>query len=153
MTTIELPLIGAGGEPVDLARTLNSHGFADLAPMALDEAALLLECTIRVPGGAPRRVRIGRGSRGKAQVEVLGRRPAARALEAVRTTSRHVLRLDQDLSAFYDQAREDPDLAWAVTGAGRMIQSPKVFEDVIKTVCTTNCTWSATVRMVNALVA
>jgi N-glycosylase/DNA lyase len=28
-----------------------------------------------------------------------------------------------------------------------------VFEDVIKTVCTTNCTWSATVRMVNALVA
>ena len=153
MTTIELPLIGAGGEPVDLARTLNSHGFADLAPMALDEAALLLECTIRVPGGAPRRVRIGRGSRGNARVEVLGRRPGARGLEAVRTTARHVLRLDQDLSAFYDQAREDPDLAWAVTGAGRMIQSPTVFEDVIKTVCTTNCTWSATVRMVNALVS
>ena len=153
MTAIELPLIGAGGEPVDLARTLNSHGFADLAPMALDEAALLLECTIRVPGGAPRRVRIGQGSQGNARVEVLGRRPGARALEAIRTTSRHVLRLDQDLSAFYDQARQDPDLAWAVTGAGRMIQSPTVFEDVIKTVCTTNCTWSATVRMVNALVA
>ncbi len=64
-----------------------------------------------------------------------------------------MLRLDQDLSAFYDQAREDPDLAWAATGAGRMIQSPTVFEDVIKTVCTTNCTWSATVRMVNALVS
>ena len=64
-----------------------------------------------------------------------------------------MLRLDQDLSTFYDQARDDPDLAWAVTGAGRMIQSPTVFEDVIKTVCTTNCTWSATVRMVNALVS
>ena len=64
-----------------------------------------------------------------------------------------MLRLDHDLSAFYDQAREDPDLAWAATGAGRMIQSPTVFEDVIKTVCTTNCTWSATVRMVNALVS
>ena len=153
MTTIELPLVGAGGEPVDLARTLNSHGFADLAPMALDEAALLLECTIRVPGGSPRRVRIGQGSPGNARVEVLGRRPGARALDAVRATSRHVLRLDQDLSAFYDQAREDPDLAWAATGAGRMIQSPTVFEDVIKTVCTTNCTWSATVRMVNALVS
>ena len=45
-------MVGAGGEPVDLARTLNSHGFVDLAPMALDEAALLLECTIRVPGGS-----------------------------------------------------------------------------------------------------
>ena len=153
MTTIELPLVGARGEPVDLARTLNSHGFADLAPMALDEAALLLECTIRVPGGSPRRVRIGKGSPGNAQVEVLGRKPGARALEAIRTTSRHVLRLDQDLSAFYERARQDPDLSWAVTGAGRMIQSPTVFEDVIKTVCTTNCTWSATVRMVTALVS
>jgi 3-methyladenine DNA glycosylase/8-oxoguanine DNA glycosylase len=153
VTTIELPLVGGGGEPVDLARTLNSHGFADLSPTALDEQALVLGCTVRVPGGSPRRVRIGAGSAGKARVEVLGRRPGARAIEAVRTTSRHVLRLDQDLSGFYDQAREDPDLAWAATGAGRMIQSPTVFEDVIKTVCTTNCAWSATVRMVNALVS
>ena len=34
-----------------------------------------------------------------------------------------------------------------------MMQSPTVFEDVVKTVCTTNCTWSATVRMVDALVS
>lgn len=33
-----------------------------------------------------------------------------------------------------------------------MLRSPSVFEDVVKTVCTTNCTWSATVRMVTALV-
>jgi N-glycosylase/DNA lyase len=33
-----------------------------------------------------------------------------------------------------------------------MIRSPTVFEDVVKTVCTTNCTWSSTVRMVTALV-
>ena len=33
-----------------------------------------------------------------------------------------------------------------------MLRSPTVFEDVVKTVCTTNCAWSATVRMVNALV-
>ena len=37
-------------------------------------------------------------------------------------------------------------------GAGRMIRSPTVFEEVVKTVCTTNCTWSATERMVAALV-
>ncbi len=34
-----------------------------------------------------------------------------------------------------------------------MIQSPTVFEDVVKTICTTNCTWSATERMVGTLVA
>ncbi len=33
-----------------------------------------------------------------------------------------------------------------------MIRSPTVFEEVVKTICTTNCAWSATVRMVSALV-
>ena len=33
-----------------------------------------------------------------------------------------------------------------------MLRSPTVFEDVVKTICTTNCAWSATVRMVNAIV-
>jgi 3-methyladenine DNA glycosylase/8-oxoguanine DNA glycosylase len=56
---------------------------------------------------------------------------AERALAAVR----HVLRLDADLSGFYALAAEDPDLAWTVSGAGRMIRSPTVFEDVVKTIC------------------
>lgn len=63
-----------------------------------------------------------------------------------------MLRLDEDLSGFYALAKADPDLAWATRGAGRMLRSPTVFEDVVKTLCTTNCTWSATVRMVGALV-
>jgi N-glycosylase/DNA lyase len=33
-----------------------------------------------------------------------------------------------------------------------MLRSPTVFEDLVKTICTTNCTWSATQRMVGALV-
>lgn len=48
--------------------------------------------------------------------------------------ARHMLRLDADLSGFYEAAREDPDLAWACAGAGRMLRSPTVFEEVIKTV-------------------
>ena len=65
---------------------------------------------------------------------------------------RRMLRLDDDLSVFYARAAEDPELAWAAAGAGRMLRSPTVFEDVVKTICTTNCTWAATVRMVTALV-
>ena len=64
---------------------------------------------------------------------------------------RRVLRLDQDLSGFYAKVAADPELAWASAGAGRMLQSPSVFEDVVKTVCTTNCAWSATLRMTGAL--
>jgi 3-methyladenine DNA glycosylase/8-oxoguanine DNA glycosylase len=160
---LRLPLTGPAGEPVDLTRTLNSHGFADLAPMHLDEAAGTLALTVRVPRGRPRRGVVGPGPGGgqgrgqgrarAASVEILGPGvPGERAQAATLDAVRHVLRMDQDLSGFYADCLADPDLAWAATGAGRMLRSPTVFEDVVKTICTTNCAWSATVRMVNALV-
>ncbi len=149
--SMTLPLRGPTGEPVDLARTVNSHGFADLAPSSVDEEATLA-VTIRVPGGRPRRVLIRPGKAGSARVDVLGPVPGTRVRAAALRGAAHVLRLDQDLSGFYALARDDPDLAWVTSGAGRMLRSPTVFEDVVKTVCTTNCAWSATVRMVNALV-
>ena len=39
-----------------------------------------------------------------------------------------------------------------LNGAGRMMRAQTTFEDVVKTICTTNCAWSGTVRMVNGLV-
>ncbi len=147
-----LAMVGAGGEPVDLARTLNSHGFAELAPAKLDEVATELEISLRVQGGRPRRVRIGPGPRGRASVTILGSAPGPRIRASVLAGARHVLRLDQDLSDFYAIAADDPEMAWVTRGAGRMLRSPTTFEDVVKTVCTTNCAWGATVRMVDALV-
>jgi 3-methyladenine DNA glycosylase/8-oxoguanine DNA glycosylase len=152
MTSVRLALRTPGGEPVDLWRTLISHGFAGLAPTALDEEARTLSLTVRMPRGRPRRIRISEGGPEHARFDVLGPKPGPGVLRAARDAAAHVLRLDQDLSPFYLQAREDPDLAWAVAGAGRMLRSPTVFEDVVKTICTTNCAWGATVRMVNALV-
>ena len=153
-TSLQLPLVGAGGETVDLARTLNSHGFAELAPSSLDEEATTLHVTVRVPGARPRRIGIGPGdSTTAARIEVLGPAAGPRVRQAALEGAAHVLRLDHDLSGFYERIGADPDLAWAATGAGRMLRSPTVFEDVVKTICTTNCAWGATVRMVNALVS
>jgi 3-methyladenine DNA glycosylase/8-oxoguanine DNA glycosylase len=152
MTAIDLDLTTPGGEPVDLWRTLISHGFAGLAPTVLDEEARTLALTVRVPRGRPRRVRIAEAGPARARVDVLGPRPGPAVVAAVLDGVAHVLRLDQDLSDFYRRVHDDPDLAWAVAGAGRMLRSPTVFEDVVKTICTTNCAWGATVRMVNALV-
>ena len=153
-TSLRLALAGPRGEPVDLARTLNSHGFADLAPSLLDETSLTLSVTVRVTGARPRRIRIGPGSSGSAaRVDVLGPAAGPRVRAAALAGAAHVLRLDHDLSAFYELIADDPDLAWARRGAGRMLRSPTVFEDVVKTICTTNCAWRATVRMVNALVS
>jgi N-glycosylase/DNA lyase len=153
MTSRELALVGAGGEPVDLVRTLNSHGFVDLPPMRPDPDYRAVELTLRPRRGRPRRVRVEAGGPGSARVTVLGRAPSDAVTDDLVATVRHVLRLDADLSPFYATAAGDPDLAWVTSGAGRMVQSPTVFEDVVKTICTTNCAWSATVRMVNAIVA
>jgi 3-methyladenine DNA glycosylase/8-oxoguanine DNA glycosylase len=141
----ELELRGAGGEPVDLLRTITSHGVADLPPNDIDLEGETLTTSLALPRGAAT-VRISAGRRGYAQVEGTG--PSAGGLDAVR----HMLRLDADLSAFYAVAASDPDLSWAAAGAGRLLRSPTVFEDVVKTICTTNCAWSATVRMTTALV-
>ena len=152
MAETELRLIGAGGEPIDLWRTIASHGLASLPPHRIDETARTFETTLAVRNGRARTVRVTAGRKGRARLEVLGRRPSRADLELLVAQVRHMLRLDEDLSLFYGVVAADPDLAWAAAGAGRMLRSPTVFEDVVKTICTTNCAWSGTVRMVTALV-
>jgi len=141
----ELELKGPGGEPVDLVRTLTSHGVADLPPNDIDLDAGTLVTTLALPRG-PATLRVSPGRKGFARVEGTG--PRTGAVNAVR----HMLRLDADLSGFYAVAAADDELSWAAAGAGRLLRSPTVFEDVVKTICTTNCAWSGTVRMTTALV-
>jgi 3-methyladenine DNA glycosylase/8-oxoguanine DNA glycosylase len=148
---LELELVGAGGEPVDFRRTLASHGVADLLPNRLDEEAWTFQTTLAVHDRA-RTLVVSQGRPGYARIELLDPRTPERERPSLVATVRHMLRLDEDLSRFYALVAEDGDLAWAAAGAGRMIRSPTVFEDVVKTVCTTNCAWSGTVRMVTALV-
>lgn len=150
---LEIPLRGPAGEPVDLPRTLSSHGLASLPPMLLDAERTTLEVTVPLEGRRARTVVVRGGQRGHASVVVRGRTPAATETAALHDAVRRVLHLDLDLSPFYAMVADDPDLAWAASGAGRMIRSPTVFEDVVKTVCTTNCSWALTTRMITALVA
>lgn len=91
-------------------------------------------------------------SDGKLEIEVVGGRLSARADEQLRATVAHMFRLDEDLSGFYAIVREDPELDWCALGAGRMLRAPTVFEDVVKTICTTNTAWSGTRKMTKALV-
>jgi len=98
-------------------------------------------------------MRVTAHSNTAALLEVFGDLRPAEAAEVVQTVCR-MLRLEEDLSGFYLRAEHDPDLSWAADeDAGRILRSASAFEDVIKTICTTNCTWSATERMVEALVS
>jgi len=146
----EIPLAGAGGEPVDFVRTIVSHGVAELPPNRLDFAARALETTLPVAGGA-RTVRLTDAD-GKLRVDVVAGSAGARASSALAKTVAHMFRLDEDLSAFYSAVREDAELAWSAQGAGRMLRAPTVFEDVVKTISTTNTSWSGTRKMTHALV-
>ena len=151
-----LPLRGAGGEPVDIRRTLGSHGVAGLPPAVLAEDFTSMTVTIAAPGQA-RTVHVAPAEPEEPPAVAVtiadsGPAPDAAAAAALTASVRRMLCLDDDLSAFYRRAADDPGLSWACAGAGRMLRSPTVFEDVVKTVCTTNCTWSATERMVGALV-
>ena len=152
MKAFDIRLRGAGGEPVDLTRTITSHGLASLPPLEIDEGAGTLTTTVSVPGGRPRTVRVSPGSDGQARVEVMGPPPGRRGAQALAATIRHVLHMDEDLSGFYALAAEDRELAWVTRGAGRMIRSPTVFEEVVRIVCTTNCSWALTTKMITTLV-
>ena len=164
----ELALIelrGAGGEPVDLRRTLGSHGVAELPPMAVDSDRRGATVTLATPAG-PRTVRLQAARAGATRAGAAGDPapllavtvddgappPGAAGAAAIAATVGRMFCLGDDLSDFYAAVAADPDLAWAARGAGRLLRSPSVFEDVVKTVCTTNCSWSATERMVGALV-
>lgn len=149
---VELPLVGGGGEPVDLWRTIISHGLASLPPMRVDEERRTFEITLPLDGRRPRTLLLEAGSSGNVRVTAAGPAPRDREAAAIVRAVRHLLQLDADLSAFYERAAADADLAWAAAGAGHMIRSPTVFEEVVKTICTTNCAWSATERMVGAIV-
>src|SRR5215218_4735920 len=150
---ITLPLTGLGGEPVDFRRTIAGHGVTSLAPMTVDETAWTLSVTLALPNRPPRTATVASERPGVVDV-TLSDPPADQSeTAAVAAAVRHILRLDQNLSPFYAVAAATEELRWVTHGAGRMTRCQTVFEDVVKTICTTNCTWSATVRMVQGLVA
>jgi 3-methyladenine DNA glycosylase/8-oxoguanine DNA glycosylase len=63
-----------------------------------------------------------------------------------------MLDLDQDFTEFYALARQEPKLAKMVERqAGRVLRSPTLFEDVIRTLLTTNTLWKHTLRMCREL--
>lgn len=144
----ELPLRGAGGEPISFARTVRSHGCARLAPAQIEESPLIYRRALRV---GKRVVGFSMRERdGKLVVETNARLRERDANTAEAAVAR-MFRFHDDLSPFYAQIAGDETLGWAAAGAGRILASPTVFEDVIKTICTTNCAWSGTIRMTQAL--
>ena len=145
-----LQLRGGGGEPVILDRVLLSHGVASLPPNNI--GAGMLTTVLAGPDGRVRRLTVRSSATDSATVTCDGPRPQAPEARWWLEQAARMLRLEDDLTPFYELAAADQELAWVAAGAGRMLAAPTVFEEVVKTICTTNCSWAATERMVKALV-
>ena len=132
-------------------RTVISHGWYGLLPFEFDRQKWKL---VRV---------LDRGSKAPVTVTLTGTKRSVKVTtdtvlakkdsEKVLSDVRHMLRLDENLEHFYSSTKNDSDFGWiAAQGAGRLLRSPTVFEDLVKMICTTNCSWALTEKMVTGLV-
>lgn len=134
-------------------RTVYSHGWCSLLPFRVKKEAesfhrlltlgdgTLVDCCMTNPG---RRVDVHASVRGTVQ-------PGHR--KEVRAQLKACLRFDEDFAAFHSEAKRYPRYRWiADAGVGRLLRAPTVFEDLVKMMCTTNCTWALTTIMVHNMI-
>lgn len=137
--------------PFSLSSVARSHGWIQLAPFSSIDYTGDFAYILQLETG--RVVEIGvQEAPGGVIVEAGGSLDAAEQTELSNKVA-WMLGLDQDFTTFYNLAQAEPKLAQAVKEAkGRILRSATLFEDVIKTILTTNTLWAATIRMNRNLV-
>lgn len=138
---------------------MRSHGWYNLAPFSYDRERGVLRTHVST-SPAPHPGPLPQGEGGKSHevtFRVHGGKLEARGdgIDAprLRALARRVFSLDLD---FADAARSfaaEPAFAAALQGRGaRMLRAPTIFEDAVKMLFTTNCSWAATQGMVTRLI-
>jgi len=137
-------------KPFNFLSVVNSHGWRQLAPFSYDEVSNRLCYILRLSNGRVIELALHDGMGGvTVETEKLDRTERREVAEKVTW----MFGLDIDFSAFYAAARGEPKLAHVKKLArGRVLRSPSLFEDVIKTILTTNTLWGATKNMTLKLV-
>lgn len=137
--------------PFSLPQVIHSHGWLQLLPFTWDAATETLYRVERLASGRVIMLHFEPRPDGVAVCTDSALERAEQAELASKTE--WMLGLDQDFSAFYAAAAGEAKLIQAAQQAkGRVLRSPTLFEDTIKTIATTNTTWAGTIRMIKALV-
>jgi len=85
-------------------------------------------------------------------VLVEAERVDAEVMARVRARSKVVLGLNRDLSGFFEIASAHERLSYVErVGAGRLLRSASMTENIIKTICGTNTNWGQAVKMINRI--
>ena len=138
--------------PFSLSAVIHSHGWARLAPFNLDAEEEQLSYTYQFKDKRVVNLSFEEIPKGVAvKLNESLNKEEQREISAIVTW---MLGLDQDFSEFYELARQEPKLKQVQEKAqGRLLRSPTLFEDTVKTILTTNTAWSGTIRMTQALVS
>jgi 3-methyladenine DNA glycosylase/8-oxoguanine DNA glycosylase len=132
-------------------RTVYSHGWCSLPPFHVDKENIALERLIDTPDGNILVARIRQSSKTNLEISIDTRIGNA-VQQSVKDIVGTCLRIDEDFSEFYAEAKRHKEFQWIPRmGAGRLLRAPTVFEDTVKMLCTTNCSWALTEIMVGNL--
>ena len=131
--------------PFRFLSVVHSHGWVQLAPFAFDETTATLSYTDRLSNGRVLTYQITEHENG---ITLTTGKLTKKEQDEVTQRITWMLGLDLDFSDFYAASKREPKLLQAEKLVrGRMLRSPTLFEDVLKTILTTNTLWSATIRM------
>ncbi|MEL6150126.1 MAG: 3-methyladenine DNA glycosylase [Chloroflexota bacterium] len=125
--------------------TVESHGWPQLAPFRYEDN--ILHYTYRLSTGRTTTLTFTDGIHIEADISLTGEEQT----EVIHATKR-IFGTQLDLTEFYALTHDIPRLAWVEQiGAGRLLAAPTVWEDMVKTLLTTNVSWTNTVNMVARL--
>lgn len=138
----------------DYTATVDSHGWRDLAPFRYDQTTKTLHRQHRLADGTAITWQ-SRHTAGGLQITLESETALTAAhLDETRRDVRRIFALDWHPAPFYAALRDQPRYAWVEQGQhGRLLVSPTVWEDVVKTLLTTNTTWGQTKNMAARLCA
>jgi N-glycosylase/DNA lyase len=138
--------------PFDLRVALFGHGWIDLAPNVWDEKTRTLR-TVLTAGARAADVEVRQSGAHLRVVADFGSAAPDAAAKTLRAQLARMLRLAHDYEPFWRRCREEERLRWvARRGAGRLLAGATLFEDLLKLLFTTNCSWAATRLMAQRLV-
>ena len=133
-------------------RTVYSHGWSSLPPFVVDKKSDELRRPLLLSDGTPVYSTLREASTG---ISVRAESPQplnSSQRSEVRAQLRSCFRLDEDLSDFFAVVHKDRRYRWIrSSGSGRLLRAPTVFEDLVKMMCTTNCSWGLTEIMAQNL--
>jgi len=137
--------------PFSFTSVVNSHGWARLAPFKTIEGEDDLAYIFRL--GNQQVVKLDMEETPNGVSIAIQEEVSVDGVKEIKTAVAWMLALNENFQEFYNLTKSESKLGRVEEKAqGRLLRSPTLFEDTVKTILTTNTSWSGTIRMTESLV-